>query len=80
MFHIDRCVCADSSFAELKRLARDEALDFDGLARRTGCTEACGMCRPYVLEMLRTGTTVFTELIVSADDRSRRRRQSKSTA
>lgn len=56
---VDRCVCHDVSFAELKRLAQDAGADIDELGRRTGCGTGCGMCVPYIREMLRTGRTRF---------------------
>jgi len=54
---VDRCVCHDMSFSELKRIAEERRLDFRGLATLTGCGENCGLCAPYLKEMLRTGAT-----------------------
>lgn len=31
--------------------------------RETGCGEQCGLCRPYLAEMVRTGRTVFHALL-----------------
>ncbi len=67
MLHIDRCVCMDCSFVELRALAERKSLDFKGLSRETGCGMACGLCVPYIKVMLRTGTTVFEEMLTEAD-------------
>jgi bacterioferritin-associated ferredoxin len=59
---VDRCICADISFADLVRLARDEGLSLDGLAARTGCTKGCRLCEPYVRLALATGSMAFPVL------------------
>lgn len=56
---VDRCVCREKSFAELKSLAEREGLDFESLRDRTGCGASCGLCEPYVRLMLRSGRTSF---------------------
>lgn len=56
---VDRCVCADITFAELNRLADERSLDFDALSRETGCAAGCGLCAPYIRETLRTGRVCF---------------------
>lgn len=56
---IDRCVCVDISFAELKRLARRRRCGLAGLSKETGCCTCCGCCEGYVLRMLQTGRTRF---------------------
>jgi len=61
--NIDHCVCINRSFRELGETARREGLSLDQLAECTGATEGCGMCRPYVRRMLRTGQTVFHEIL-----------------
>lgn len=57
--HVDRCICAGVTFAELRAIAEAEQLDFPKLKRRTGACAGCGMCTPYVREMLATGATAF---------------------
>jgi len=59
MAFVDRCVCQNVTFAELKEIALRVGNDLDRLIRETGCCDACGMCRPYVERMLQTGETVF---------------------
>ncbi|MFM7133934.1 MAG: bacterioferritin-associated ferredoxin [Planctomycetota bacterium] len=65
---IDRCVCYDVRFAELKEIAERERshanpLMVDDLSKRLGCGSCCGLCRPYIERMLETGETVFNEVI-----------------
>ena len=60
---INRCLCRDRTFAELLPLARDGGWDLEELMRRTGCGAGCGLCRPYLRQMLATGETVFHELL-----------------
>ena len=52
---VDRCICADVTFAELLRLHQEEGLDVRALAARTGAMRGCTMCEPYVRCTLRTG-------------------------
>jgi bacterioferritin-associated ferredoxin len=35
----------------------------DDLIRETGCGGQCGLCRPYLREMLLTGQTTFHDLL-----------------
>lgn len=60
---IDRCLCEDKPFAKLLDLARREALTLPALARREGCGTHCGWCVAYLRRGLRTGETVFGELL-----------------
>ena len=61
MSEVNRCVCTDQSFAELK--LRPEAEEgFEALRERTGCAQRCGLCEPYVRAVLRTGRTSFRPL------------------
>ena len=63
MPHIDRCVCRDTLFAALLPRAHAEGWDLAGLIRATGCGGQCGLCRPYLRRMLKTGETVFQEIL-----------------
>lgn len=56
---VDRCVCHEISFAELKTLAERDGLDIEGLKARGACCGGCALCEPYVRLMLRTGRTEF---------------------
>ena len=61
---IDRCVCHDLRFAEVKAQLGGRPTTLDAIARRFGCGASCGTCRPYLARMLRTGETVFDEIIL----------------
>lgn len=63
---VDRCVCWDLTFAELRRIAEAEGLGFDDLVNRTGCCTGCTTCEPYVRRMLKTGETQMG--VMSASD------------
>lgn len=54
---VNRCVCHNITFRELKQLAEETHATLDDLARRTGCTTSCGLCRPYIEVVLATGRT-----------------------
>ncbi len=60
---IDRCICRNTAFADLLPQARREDWTLDDLIRQTGCGAQCGLCRPYLRRMLRTGETVFHEIL-----------------
>ncbi len=67
---IDRCVCHDTSFDDLKSLAQTKELDefmelFEDSEADFG--RGCGMCRVYVDEMLKSGETNFQRLILRDD-------------
>lgn len=64
---IDRCICIDTTFADLLEQARHAGVDLDDLALCTGATRGCGLCKPYLRQTLRTGQTVFTELLVEGE-------------
>ena len=60
---VSRCLCRGVAFADLLPQARVGGWDLAELMRRTGCGAGCGLCRPYLRRMLRTGETVFRELL-----------------
>ena len=61
---IDRCVCFDRTFADLKHVAlATRASTVEALQAHAAFGEKCGLCHPYVRRMLRTGETVFEEVI-----------------
>ncbi len=67
---IDRCLCFGRTFAELKAVA--EATGADSVAALQAHVvfgRRCGLCHPYVRRMLRTGETLFTEVIRESEDR-----------
>jgi bacterioferritin-associated ferredoxin len=56
---VDRCVCHNITFAELKEIALRLGNDPERVSRETGCGEGCGMCMPYIHRMIATGETEF---------------------
>lgn len=56
---VDRCICHNITFARLKEETARTGACVKALANATGCTTNCGMCTPYIIQMLRTGHTVF---------------------
>lgn len=67
---IDRCVCQRVPFERLLPVARAEGWTLEALMQETGCGDQCGMCRPYLRQMLADGTTVFRELLEEMPDAS----------
>jgi bacterioferritin-associated ferredoxin len=51
------------SFSELLPRARTSGWDIADLIRETGCGARCGLCRPYLRQMLLTGQTEFHEIL-----------------
>ncbi len=60
---ITMCVCMRMPFARLLPIARERGWGLESLMREAGCGGNCGLCRPYLKRMLRTGETVFTEIV-----------------
>ena len=60
---VSRCICRGVEFAELLPRAKASGWGLDDLIRETGCGGQCGLCRPYLREMLLTGRTAFHELL-----------------
>ncbi|HYE94746.1 MAG TPA: (2Fe-2S)-binding protein [Rubricoccaceae bacterium] len=66
---IDRCLCFGVSFAELKRTADATGADtVEVLQQHRLFGQRCRLCHPYVRRMLRTGATVFDEIVTDADE------------
>ena len=65
---IDRCHCFGQTFEALQRVAAETgAATVAELQAHVLFGQRCRLCHPYVRRMLRTGRTVFDE-IVTADD------------
>lgn len=56
---IDRCVCRQIPFDDLRNVAAEESLGLEALLDSTGCGSSCGLCVPYIQAMLATGRTTF---------------------
>lgn len=69
--HIDRCYCFGTTFAELKAVvASTHAATIEGLQDYAVFGHNCKLCHPYVQRMLRTGDTVFHEIVTAEDEPS----------
>ena len=66
---IDRCYCFGKTFAALADVA--EATDAQTVAELQAHAtfgRKCRLCHPYVRRMLRTGETVFRQVVTEADE------------
>ena len=64
---VSHCVCKATPFRELLGRATAAGWDLADLVRETGCGGQCGLCRPYLSRMLRTGETEFHEILMTDD-------------
>ena len=64
---VSRCICMRMPFDQLLPLARAGRWDLADVLRETGCGAQCGLCRPYLRRMLRTGQTAFSDLLGEDD-------------
>lgn len=70
--HIDRCYCFRQTFATLKNVMEATgAASVEALQEHVQFGQRCKLCHPYVRRMLRTGTTVFQEIITEEDEPTR---------
>lgn len=60
---VSGCICRSTSFEVLHERATALGWNLEDLMRETGCGAQCGLCRPYLRAMLRTGQTAFYELL-----------------
>lgn len=60
---IDRCVCQRVLFSQLLPMVQEAAWSLEELVAQTGCGDQCGMCLPYLREMMARGATVFHEVL-----------------
>jgi bacterioferritin-associated ferredoxin len=66
---IDRCICFQQRFADLKAVAdAQDVHDVAALQAHVAFGMKCRLCHPYVRRMLRTGETVFHEIVTEADE------------
>jgi len=58
---VDRCICHNISFEEIKRVADNRGFySLEELQSENICSNSCKICGPYVSEVLKTGKTFFT--------------------
>ncbi|MEX0599865.1 MAG: (2Fe-2S)-binding protein [Rhodothermales bacterium] len=62
--NVDRCLCHEVTFRALKDLAAETgASTVTELQARCRFGKQCGLCRPYVRAMLRSGEVAFDRLL-----------------
>lgn len=67
--NIDRCYCFQQTFSALKEVADAHGVcTVAGLQKHVTFGQQCKLCHPYVRRMLRTGETVFGEIVTEADE------------
>jgi bacterioferritin-associated ferredoxin len=65
---VDRCYCYQKTFDTLKAVADETgANSVEALQTHVTFGENCQLCHPYVRRMLKTGETVFHEVIEPED-------------
>ncbi len=65
---IDRCYCYQKTFEELQAVAEATGADtVEALQEHAVFGHNCQLCHRYVRRMLRTGETVFHDVIDAAD-------------
>lgn len=62
-YRVTKCVCAGVAFSEWLRIKRETGATMEQMAERTGCGEGCGMCRPYLEVVARTGEVSLPPLL-----------------
>ena len=66
---IDRCLCFGRTFAELADVAAETGAETVAeLQQHALFGRKCQLCHPYVRRMLRTGQTVFHEVVTAEDE------------
>lgn len=61
---IDRCICYNVTFEEIKKLMNEKHLKtIEDIQMHIEVSQNCKLCRPYILKMIDTGQTVFHEII-----------------
>lgn len=57
---VDRCICHQITFKEIKKLAEKENLhSFEEVQFLKISSTKCKLCEPYLREMFKTGKTSF---------------------
>ena len=57
---VTRCICHNRTFAEIKDLMKQhDVTTFEEVLAREWCGGNCGLCRPYVAQMIQSGDTSF---------------------
>lgn len=61
---IDRCLCFQKTFRELRVIAKLHEIEaLEALQKKVEFGKNCQLCHPYVRRMLKSGETVFNEVL-----------------
>lgn len=61
---IDRCVCYNVKFAEIKKIMDDNGFTtIEEVQSLIDVSKNCKLCRPYIEKMMETGETEFNYII-----------------
>lgn len=59
-YSVQRCICRRVDFKALKQIARDRGYEsVEDFQKEQIAGDGCGLCVPYLREMLKTGKTSF---------------------
>jgi len=66
------CICYPHTFAKILAVSRTRGwTSVEEITSALGCGSGCGLCRPYLAAMLKTGKTAFPVLKASDGDEVR---------
>lgn len=69
MIRINRCVCFDCTFSEIRALSEETGeKTIEELQRHLEFGMNCRLCHPYIRRMLRTGETTFNQILTEEDE------------
>lgn len=56
---IDRCICFNISFQEIKEKIESENINIEEAKRSIPCCTRCRLCRPYLSKIVESGRVSF---------------------
>jgi bacterioferritin-associated ferredoxin len=60
---VDRCICFDKTFADMKKIIEKHGIkSIYELRKHIPFGENCGLCLPFVEQLIKTGETKFEEI------------------
>jgi hypothetical protein len=66
---VDRCVCSERKFSDLKKIIESEKVNnVDGLRRHVNFGINCRLCLPYVSLIFTTGKTEFEPIPLPGEE------------
>lgn len=61
---IDRCICFNVKFADVKKIMNDKRFNtLEEVQTVIDVSKNCKLCRPYIEKMIETGETEFNYII-----------------